>query len=517
MNIFRVCKKALISKHAKKPIMSNTDSDSDYDIFEVDKKTTKTTESKKDSSKTVKTVKSDSSKKAKTTETKPVSKSVKTVKMDMGDLTEFTKKLANDGIPEKKSKSTKSAKKVIVEEESDNDDPQTELAGENLHKIISDLADAEKLKNYRITRSGKVWSVNSGTFVKGSPVNGYIHVSINNHKLALHRLVALTFHKKIPGKDVVNHINEDKTDNSAKNLEWVTQKENTVKHSKVTSHARQVKQIDPKTKKVVKIFDQITEGANAVGVTRRAIQLVLTGKNNTAGGYCWEYVNADNYADNLNKNDLADSKKVYDYENYYVFSDGRIYNSTTKRFLSPVLNAAGRTYVTLCKNGKKANCYINRIVADHYLANKPGKASDVRHISRDKTDNSVSNLRWTGHEQKTTIVREVLANKKKSDSENEDSSTESDDSDEPKSKSKSKSKAKASSKSKTKVKSESDDDDSSIELDDNSSTESDDTDKPKLKTEVKAKSTQKKAKESDKKVTVKAKPNKKTDKKADKK
>ena len=64
--------------------------------------------------------------------------------------------------------------------------------------------------------------------------NGYLIVSFKNggkrKNHYVHRLVAEAFCTKRKGQTVVNHIDYDKYNNSANNLEWCTQKEN-VKHS----------------------------------------------------------------------------------------------------------------------------------------------------------------------------------------------------------------------------------------------------------------------------------------------
>lgn len=61
--------------------------------------------------------------------------------------------------------------------------------------------------------------------------DGYIFVTLHNKQIPLHRLVAELFHDDTYKEDlVVNHIDGNKQNNFASNLEWVTQKEN-IKHS----------------------------------------------------------------------------------------------------------------------------------------------------------------------------------------------------------------------------------------------------------------------------------------------
>lgn len=46
----------------------------------------------------------------------------------------------------------------------------------------------------------------------------------------IHRLVALTFCPRVPRRNVVHHINTDRSDNSAYNLLWVTRDEHATLH-----------------------------------------------------------------------------------------------------------------------------------------------------------------------------------------------------------------------------------------------------------------------------------------------
>ena len=56
---------------------------------------------------------------------------------------------------------------------------------------------------------------------------GYVLVSTSKYGTkSLHRLVAETWLPRVRGKNEVNHIDHDKTNNKVENLEWVTRSEN---------------------------------------------------------------------------------------------------------------------------------------------------------------------------------------------------------------------------------------------------------------------------------------------------
>jgi len=84
---------------------------------------------------------------------------------------------------------------------------------------------------YEIDEEGNVYSYQKKkTLSQTNNGNGYMTVTLNNTKFYVHRLVAQTYIDKPEGKNDVNHKDGDKSNNSAKNLEWVSKSEN-IRHA----------------------------------------------------------------------------------------------------------------------------------------------------------------------------------------------------------------------------------------------------------------------------------------------
>ena len=82
------------------------------------------------------------------------------------------------------------------------------------------------------------------------------------------------------------------------------------------------------------------------------------------------------------------------YEDYYTISeDGKVWSKRRERYLKAGNNTDGYLFVSLCKDGKRKQIYIHRLVALHYIEN-PEDKPEVDHKDRNILNNSVSNLRW---------------------------------------------------------------------------------------------------------------------------
>lgn len=248
----------------------------------------------------------------------------------------------------------------------------------------------QDLNNYFITRNGRIF--NSKNQEKTTHIkNGYLNFSINNKMYAVHRLVALTYIKNPNNHPVVNHIDENKLNNKVENLEWVTQQENCNAHTKSISHERKVIQKDLEGN-VIRVHNSVTEAGQSIGLTRHAVNKVCLGINNTAGGFKWDYENDDHkYETDV---DLTNAKEIKDFENYNIFSDGKIYNKQRKSFMKDCINAHGSHYITLSKSrNEKSNKYVHNLIATYFI-NNPDNLTRVRHKDKNKDNNNSNNLEW---------------------------------------------------------------------------------------------------------------------------
>lgn len=78
--------------------------------------------------------------------------------------------------------------------------------------------------NIWVSDQGRLWSMSRQMLIKPQLRAGKKYLEYNRTKV--HRIVAETFCHHPEGCEEVDHINENKLDNRACNLEWVTQEEN---------------------------------------------------------------------------------------------------------------------------------------------------------------------------------------------------------------------------------------------------------------------------------------------------
>ena len=154
--------------------------------------------------------------------------------------------------------------------------------------------DGKDFSNYEVSNYGKIKSLKYDKYLKCDTSNLYYSIMLYDQKskkgirLQVHRIVAFVFVEgRTKVNNIVNHLDENKLNNRASNLEWTTRRLNNK-----YSFAKKVNQIDPKTNNIIKTFDSVAYAYNFIGNSKNgAINNCCNGKAryDTAFGYKWSW------------------------------------------------------------------------------------------------------------------------------------------------------------------------------------------------------------------------------------
>lgn len=172
----------------------------------------------------------------------------------------------------------------------------------------------EKYPKYWVSSYGRIYSDKTHkfmTFTKGT--SGYYSVKIEKHTVLVHRIVCDAFIDNPLNLPVVNHMDENKLNNTAENLEWCTQMYNA---HYGTAYERKMKNL--KRRKVVHfkdgietLYSSIKEASDATGKT--SIQICKSCHKKT---YRKEFNEYFRYAENPKKTEyIAPKYKIVIREN----------------------------------------------------------------------------------------------------------------------------------------------------------------------------------------------------------
>lgn len=87
---------------------------------------------------------------------------------------------------------------------------------------------------------------------------------------------------------------------------------------------------------------------------------------------------------------------VVGYEDLYLVStNGKVYSIRSHRVLAPRKHNAGYLRVTLCKNGKRKDAYIHRLMCEAFFGTPNDGRNYVNHLDENPAHNQITNLEWT--------------------------------------------------------------------------------------------------------------------------
>lgn len=152
---------------------------------------------------------------------------------------------------------------------------------------------------YQVSNCGRVWNVSTQSMMKPQlKKTGYLCLNLMkpNKKIVserVHRLVALYFCEKPEGCNVVNHIDSDKTNNHATNLEWTTVSGNTkhcfehnesfrkqVLNNSIKAASKTVLTLEVRDKNgfLIGVFRGYREAAEALGINEKTVRNIRANK-----------------------------------------------------------------------------------------------------------------------------------------------------------------------------------------------------------------------------------------------
>lgn len=253
---------------------------------------------------------------------------------------------------------------------------------------VSDMGRIRSIERTITRRDGGTISYPSRVLEGRPDRGGYWGLSvgglINQHPIKIHRLVAEAFVPNPQALEQVNHIDADKTNNRASNLEWVSRLDN-------VAHAKRLglfgKKMTPEKARQA-FLDYHQDGELMITLCER-YDINIKTLSNLVNRRTWQEATED--LSHLAEKPLAyydgsvDQVTVGDLT---YLSDGAVLANGSP--LLTTLNTSGHFKVSLPQGGSE---YVHRLIAEAFVPNPHG-FDTVHHINSDKTDNRASNLVW---------------------------------------------------------------------------------------------------------------------------
>ena len=270
---------------------------------------------------------------------------------------------------------------------------------------MEDTEDWKTIKeydNYEVSSFGRIRNKNTGRVLKAANKGGYYCIGLSNKKtktFSVHQLVARAFIPNPENKQQVNHKDKNSLNNNLENLEWCSNKENSIHRSngvkQTTNQNLQIYRIDLNTNQILEKYNSIEDGAKWVtnqkltsnlNSARGCISSCIREITKSSYGFKWRKVEQYSLDNEEWREVVIDNKKNPE---YYVSSLGRFKNK--KGVIMKDYKPHHSGYIYLRVNIQKYA--LHRLIAQTFIPNLENKPF-VNHIDGNKTNNSVSNLEW---------------------------------------------------------------------------------------------------------------------------
>lgn len=282
----------------------------------------------------------------------------------------------------------------------------------DMNEIWKDIEGYEGL--YQVSNMGRVRNFRGHVLYQRKQV--YLTVELvrncRRKKFSVHRLVARAFVKGYAPMLQVNHKDENKQNNRAENLEWVTAKQNMnygtrterASASNAISCGMPVEMYD-KEGVLLRVFPSAIEASRVMCINRGNIQRCLTNPCATAGGYRWRRKentpqaspNKEKLKYDIQILDGEEWRDVLGFEGRYMISNfGRVASliNSCFRILRPSVTDKGRLQIGLYqKGGVVRHVFVHRLVAVAFVKGYQD-GYDVNHIDENPQNNKADNLEW---------------------------------------------------------------------------------------------------------------------------
>jgi hypothetical protein len=168
------------------------------------------------------------------------------------------------------------------------------------------------IPNYRLymaSDDGRIWSVRKKQFLnQRKRKDGYMQVTLceggERHVEYVHRLIASAFVDNPNGLNVVNHMDEDRSNNVPSNLEWCTYQHNSTwgncqKKKRETVGLEKLQELaraaSVKRRRKVKnldtgvVYESLASACRDTGLSHSGISSACSGRYKQCGGHRWAY------------------------------------------------------------------------------------------------------------------------------------------------------------------------------------------------------------------------------------